>query len=269
MVDAADLPEALRVQLAALDQARARSDRAKRSARRGAQWSILSTDAQLNAQLKRDVCHESRLRGRRSDRRDWRLNGAGGAPRQHWRLASAGPGPRGADSTDDEEPVPAELVELDNALTADVAAAVGPRVQGATDSTCKDGGSGQRQSHRRTCAPSTRGRDGEPVAQLHTMSRLSCAFCQNLCSCCRWRRRRRSRRPPAWRTARRRRRSRATARPPPPAQVGLGRRLHFGRPDTSRSPGTAAWAADSTGPHRCSRAQSAWRQWSAVPNEQE
>ena len=36
MVDAADLPEALRVQLAALDQARARSDRAKRSARRGA-----------------------------------------------------------------------------------------------------------------------------------------------------------------------------------------------------------------------------------------
>jgi hypothetical protein len=38
---------------------------------------------------------------------------------------SAGPGPRGTDSTDDEEPVPAELVELDNALTADVAAAVG------------------------------------------------------------------------------------------------------------------------------------------------
>ena len=35
MVDAADLPEALRVQLAALDQARARSDRVKRSARRG------------------------------------------------------------------------------------------------------------------------------------------------------------------------------------------------------------------------------------------
>ncbi len=34
-MDAANLPEALRLQLAALDQARARSDRAKRSARRG------------------------------------------------------------------------------------------------------------------------------------------------------------------------------------------------------------------------------------------
>ena len=44
MVDAADLPEALRVQLAALDQARARSDRAKRLARRGARRSSFSTD---------------------------------------------------------------------------------------------------------------------------------------------------------------------------------------------------------------------------------
>ena len=44
MVDAADLPEALRVQLAALDQARARSDRAKRSARRGAWRSDVPTD---------------------------------------------------------------------------------------------------------------------------------------------------------------------------------------------------------------------------------
>lgn len=35
LVDAADVPEALRLQLAALDQARARADRAKRSARRG------------------------------------------------------------------------------------------------------------------------------------------------------------------------------------------------------------------------------------------